>query len=60
MYSLSGIACVNNIGVAAVNSNLLLGPNYKTADEDRLNIADTIRRIVNLCCRTEDGIQSNV
>ena len=33
----------------------MLEPNYKTADEDSLKIADVIPRIVNICCRTEEG-----
>ena len=50
-----GIASVNNIGVGGVNANALLEPNYKTAEEDCLKIADTIPRIVNICGRTEES-----
>ncbi|XP_054161075.1 fatty acid synthase-like [Oppia nitens] len=53
-----GIAGINNFGVGGVNAHVLLEPNYKVADEDSLNIADTIPRIVNICCRTESALNS--
>ena len=34
---------------------MLLEPNYKTKSDDNNKIVDTIPRIVNICCRTEDG-----
>ena len=51
-----GIAGVNNFGVGGVNANVLLEPNYKLSDEDSLKIADTIPRVVNICCRTEHSL----
>ncbi len=33
----------------------MVEPNYKTTTEDNLKIADTIPRIVNICCRTESA-----
>ena len=46
---------MNNIGVGGVNANVLLEPNYKTCDENRLKIADNFPRIVNICSRTEEA-----
>ena len=46
---------MNNVGVGGVNANVLLEPNYKMADMDSHRIADTLPRIVNLCCRTEEA-----
>ncbi|CAG2102821.1 unnamed protein product, partial [Medioppia subpectinata] len=51
-----GIAGVNNFGVGGVNATVLLEPNYKVSDADSLKIADTIPRIVNICCRTEEAL----
>ena len=51
-----GIAGVNNFGVGGVNAHVLLEPNYKVSDETSLKIADTIPRIVNICCRTEESL----
>ncbi|CAG2163067.1 unnamed protein product, partial [Oppiella nova] len=51
-----GIAGVNNFGVGGVNANVLLEPNYKVCDENSIKIADTIPRIVNICCRTEEAL----
>ena len=47
---------MNNFGIGGVNANVLLEPNYKTSDENSLRIADTIPRIINICCRTEDAL----
>ena len=47
---------MNNFGVGGVNANVLLEPNYKTQSDNNLNIADDIPRIVNICCRTEEGL----
>ncbi|CAG2118326.1 unnamed protein product, partial [Medioppia subpectinata] len=52
------IAGVNNFGVGGVNANCLLEPNYKVCDENSLKIADTIPRIVNICCRTEEALNN--
>ncbi|CAG2111951.1 unnamed protein product, partial [Medioppia subpectinata] len=51
-----GIAGVNNFGVGGVNAHALLEPNYKVSDADSLKIADTIPRIVNICCRSEGAL----
>ena len=53
-----GIAGVNNFGVGGVNAHVLLAPNYKTNSEDNEKIADTIPRLVHICSRTEEGLNS--
>ena len=52
-----GIAAINNLGLGGVNAHAILEPNYKVKTEDNLKIADTIPRIVNICCRTEGAFQ---
>ena len=42
--------------MGGVNANVLLEANYKVADDDALKIAETIPRIVNICCRTEQAL----
>ena len=54
-FEFLGTAGVNNFGIGGVNANALFEPNYKTANEDSLKIADKFPRIVNLCCRTEEA-----
>ena len=53
-----GLAAVNNLGLGGVNTHAIFEPNYKVKTEDSLKIADTIPRIVNICCRTEKGFHS--
>ena len=51
----TGIVAINNLGLGGVNVHALFEPNYKVENEDNLKIADTIPRIVNICCRTEEA-----
>ena len=55
-HLIPGIAGVNNFGVGGVNAHVLLEPNYKTNSEDNHKIVETIPRIVNICCRTEEAL----
>ncbi|XP_054160814.1 fatty acid synthase-like [Oppia nitens] len=52
------IAGVNNFGIGGVNGHVLIKCNDKLADDEvNLKIAEPIPRIVNICGRTEAGIQ---
>ena len=39
-----------------MNASVLLEPNFKLSNEDSFKIADTIPRIINICARTEQGL----
>ena len=45
--------------MGGVNAHVLLAPNHKTNSEDCLKIADTIPRVVNICCRTEEALNQS-
>ena len=49
------MAGVNNFGIGGVNAHVLLEPNYKTVCDDNLKIAETIPRLINICCRSEEA-----
>ncbi|XP_054161216.1 fatty acid synthase-like [Oppia nitens] len=55
-----GIAALNNFGLGGVNGHVILEPNYRTLVDDNNNsleiATDSYPRIVNICCRTLDGL----
>ena len=41
-----------------MNAHVLLEPNYKTQSVDNDKIADTLPRLINICGRTEEALNS--
>ncbi len=49
---------MNNFGLGGVNAHVLLEPNYKEQNDDNFKITDKIPRLINICGRTQEAVNS--